>query len=246
MKLTLTEPRFLKEPVMIISELVNEVVLKADSDKIEVVAMDPANVAMVIFRLLSSSFVEYKVEGTEEIAVNLDNLKQILRRAKLSDTVILETSESKLKIELKGEAERVFNLSLINLEKQKQKIPDLNFNAVIEMPSPSFDDAIEDMSVVGDVVSLIAEKGKFSVEANGVLSNAKVTFTEQDYIKIDVEEGVIKSNYSLEYLRKIIRGSKLSEKTILYFSSGYPLKIEYKILDKLSLATILAPRVSNE
>jgi proliferating cell nuclear antigen len=246
MRLVLTEPRFLKEPVMIISELVNEVVIKADSDKIEIVAMDPANVAMVVFRLLSSSFIEYEVDGEEEIGVNLDNLKQILKRAKPSDTIALETSESKMRVELKGSANRVFNLSLINLDEQKQRIPDLNFSSIIEMPSPLFDDAIEDVSVVADVVSLVAENGRFSIEANGNLSNAKVHFTGEDYAKVTSGDGVSKSNYSLEYLKKIIKGSKLSEKMAVYFSTDYPIKIEYKVIDKLSLSTILAPRVSND
>lgn len=246
MRITLTEPKFFKEPIMIISELVNEVVIRADNDKIEIVAMDPANVAMVIFRLLSSAFVEYNIEKEEEIAVNLDNLKQILKRAKPSDTLILETLNSTLKIELKGEIDRVFNLSLINIDEQRQKIPDWNFNAIIEMPSELFDDAVEDMDVVADVVSLVAENGKFSIEATGTLSNAKIDFTGDDYVKVNLGDGLVKSNYSLEYLKKIIKGSRLSEKMLLHFSQNYPLKVEYKVMDKLSLSTILAPRGNND
>ena len=57
MRLTLTEPRYLKDSLLIISELVNEANIKLLSDRIELVAMDPANVAMVVFKLLSSSFL---------------------------------------------------------------------------------------------------------------------------------------------------------------------------------------------
>ena len=57
MKLTLSEPKFFKEPVMIISELVNEVVFKVDKEKLELIAMDPANVAMIVYKLLSSVFI---------------------------------------------------------------------------------------------------------------------------------------------------------------------------------------------
>ena len=95
MKLTLAEPRFFKEPVMIISELVNEVVFRIEKDKLELVAMDPANVAMVIYKLLGSVFVEYNVDESMEISVNLDNLKQVLRRAKPADTLTLELLENK-------------------------------------------------------------------------------------------------------------------------------------------------------
>ena len=56
MKLTLNENKYLKEPILVISELVNEATFKIDKDKIELVAMDPGNVAMVIFKLLSTAF----------------------------------------------------------------------------------------------------------------------------------------------------------------------------------------------
>lgn len=246
MKLTLAEPRFLKEPVLILSELVNEVNIKLDKDQIEIIAMDPANVAMVIFRLLSSAFVQYDVEKPTEIAVNLDNLKQILKRAKPSDTLTLELIENRLRIRLKSDSTRTFNLSLINLEEKKQKIPDLKFPLKIETSTALFDEAVEDMDVVSDSIALIAEPSKFSIEASGSLSNAKVDFSEDEDTKIDLAKGIVKSKYSTEYLKKIIKGSKLSDNVTLQFSKDYPLKIEYKIIDKLSLTTILAPRVSTD
>ncbi|RLE44892.1 hypothetical protein DRJ25_06255, partial [Candidatus Woesearchaeota archaeon] len=79
MKLTLVEPRYLKDSVTIISELVNEATFKVNSESIELIAMDPANVAMVVFKLLSSAFAEYDVKQPVELAINLSNLKQVLK-----------------------------------------------------------------------------------------------------------------------------------------------------------------------
>ena len=47
MKLSLAEPTYLKESISIISDLVSEARFKVTPDAIELVAMDPANVAMV-------------------------------------------------------------------------------------------------------------------------------------------------------------------------------------------------------
>lgn len=245
MKLTLAEPRFFKEPIIIISDLVNEVVFRIDKDKLELVAMDPANVAMIIYKLLGSVFLEYEVDETKEIAVNLDNLKQVLRRAKPADTLTLELLESKLKITLKSSSTRVFTLSLINIEEERQKVPELDFKCAIEMNSSSFDEAIEDMDVVSDSVAFEVQDGVFNIQAAGNISTAKVSFRDGDSIKINAKENV-RSRYSTEYLKKIIKGGKLSDKITLLMSNDYPLKVEYKVLDKLSLATILAPRVSND
>ena len=97
MRLTLAEPNYLKDSVSIISELVNEASFKIKSNSMELIAMDPANVAMVIFKLLSSAFTEYKVDKEVDLAINLTNLKQILRRAKSSDSLTMEVEDEKLK-----------------------------------------------------------------------------------------------------------------------------------------------------
>src|SRR3989338_2676779 len=131
MRLTLAEPSYLKESISIISDLVNEARFKITPDAIELVAMDPANVAMVIFKLLSSAFTEYDVKDEQEVAINLGNLKQILRRAGANDMLTLELEENKLKIQLKGQSVRTFSLPLIEIEEKEQKVPDLKFPATI-------------------------------------------------------------------------------------------------------------------
>ena len=245
MKLTLAEPRYLKDSIGIISDLVSDVQMKVDKDKIEIIAMDPANVAMIIFRLLSSAFVEYDVDKDTIIGVNLDQFKQVLRRAKPSDNILLELDENKnkLKIKLKGETNRNFNLNLIDIEEKEQKIPDLKFTAKIDTKTGVFDEAVEDMDIISDSVGLSAEKGKFIVSAIGNTSEGKVEISDDEHTSIILDQDNVKSKYSIEYLKKIIKGSKLADKVSVHFGKDYPLKVEYRVTDKLQLATILAPRV---
>ena len=246
MKLTLAESRFLKDPINIISELVNEVTLKIKSDNVELVAMDPANVAMVKFNLLSSAFVEYSVEKPIDISLNLDNLKHILRRAKSSDVLSLELNGNKLKIEFSGDSKRTFNLALLDLDDQGHKEPDLKFTGKVEMSSSILDEAIEDMGVVSDAVLIGLEKENISIQASGNMSNAKINMPTSDDINIKLDGEKISSKYSIEYLRKMMKGAKLTDSAHIYLGNDYPLKIEYKVRDKMSLQFILAPRVKND
>ncbi len=249
MKLTLQDPRFLKDSILIISELVNEVNMTIDKTKLEIIAMDPANVAMVVFKLLNSAFSDYQVSEPKQLSVSLEQLKQILKRAKPTDTLTLELDEekNKLKVLLKGEITRRFNLSLLDHSGQEQKVPTLEFPLKIETSTLLFNEAIEDMDIIGDSVSFIVEGAdKFIVQSEGNLSSGKVEITtdqETDIINNQAEE--VKSNYSIEYLKKIIKGGKLSNTAIIQFGIDYPLRVEYRILDKLSITSILAPRTSN-
>lgn len=244
--MTLAESRFLKDPINIISELVNEVTLKIKGDNVELVAMDPANVAMVKFNLLSSAFVEYSVEKPIDISVNLDNLKHILRRAKSSDVLSLELNGNKLKIEFSGDSKRTFNLALLDLDDQGHKEPDLKFTGKVEMSSSILDEAIEDMGVVSDAVLIGLEKENISIQASGNMSNAKINMPASEDINIKLDGEKISSKYSIEYLRKMMKGAKLTDSAHIYLGNDYPLKIEYKVRDKMSLQFILAPRVKND
>ncbi len=248
MKLVLADPVVLKDSVAVISELVSEARFKITRDGLEMIAMDPANVAMVVFKLLSSGFTEYDIEKDMQIGVNLANLKQILRRASASDIISLEvTGDNKLQIQLKGSTTRTFSLPLIELEDKEQRIPNLNFPVVVMMQSSALSDAIADTDVVAESVTFAAEPGKFSVAAEGDLSKAHVEMKADDRTKIQSESTAkIKSKYSIEYLKKMLNASKLASEVGVFFNQDYPLKLEYKVMDKVMLSFILAPRVEND
>ncbi|MFC1769243.1 proliferating cell nuclear antigen (pcna) [Nanoarchaeota archaeon] len=248
MKLTLAEPKFLKESITVISDLVTEARFKINSDAIELVAMDPANVAMVIFKLLSSSFTEYNVPKEIDIALNLANLKQILRRVKPNDMLTLEMeADNKLKVTLKGNSTRTFSLPIIEIDEKEQKVPELKFPVTISTSSAVLNDAIEDADIVGDSVTLSVEGKKFSVISEGDLSHANIEISEDDITKINTEtQDKVKAKYSIEYLKKMIGGSKLSDSVTIYFNKDYPLKLDYTTVDKVMLSFILAPRVEND
>ncbi len=248
MKLTLAEPKFIKDSISIISELVTEARFKITTNAIELIAMDPANVAMVIFKLLSSAFVEYQLEKEMEIAINLSNFKQIMKRVKPNDLLTLEvTAKNKLQITLAGNTKRTFSLPIIDLEEREQRIPDLQFPIIVSCPSDVLNDAIGDVDIVGESVSFAVDNGKFIISAEGDLTDATIAIEESENLKIITEtKDKIKAKYSIEYLKKMIEGSKIASNVKIQFNKDYPLKLEYKSVDKVMITFILAPRVEND
>lgn len=245
MKLSIAETKYLKEPVGIISDLVSEAKFNITKDSIELIAMDPANVAMVVFKLLSTAFIDYDVKENVSIAINLSNLKQVLRRVKGNDILSLEVDDNKLKITLKSNNIRTFFLPIIDVEEKEQKIPDLKFATTIVCPSSTLNDAIDDVDIIGESVAFIGEEKKFTVSATGDLSKAQIEISPDSETKI-VSKEKTRSKYSIEYLKKMIQGSKISDKVTINFSKDYPLKLDYMTINKVSLSFILAPRVENE
>lgn len=247
MHLTLAEPSYLKESISIISDLVNEARFKITPNAIELVAMDPANVAMVVFKLLSSCFTEYDVKKDVELGLNLSNFKQILRRASPKDMLTLELENDRLKVELKSGTIRTFYLPLIELEEKEQKVPDLKFPVSVKTSSSILNEAIADADVVGESVAFIAEPKKFTLQAEGDLNQARIEIKEDEATKVSTSgDEKVKAKYSIEYLKKMINGSKLSDEVTISFNKDYPLKLDYKAVDRVMLSFILAPRVEND
>ncbi|MFH1650461.1 MAG: proliferating cell nuclear antigen (pcna) [Candidatus Woesearchaeota archaeon] len=244
MKLSLSEPRLLKDSVSIISDLVTEARFKVNKDAVELVAMDPANVAMVIYKLLGSSFVEYDVKEETSFAINLNDMKAVLRRAKPNDSLTLDVGD-KMTLTLKGTSTRRFELPLIEVEEKEQRIPDLKFDAEIQCESSVLSEAIDDMDIIGESVVFGIDKDVLKISSSSELSKAEVEIKNAGTTKIKAKD-MVKSKYSIEYLKKMIQGAKLSDNAVLKFSGDYPLRLEFTSVDKLQLAFILAPRVDND
>lgn len=247
MKLTLSESKYLKDSISVISDLVNEATFKIKPEGIEMIAMDPANVAMVVFKLLSSCFSEYELEKPISIAINLNNLKQILRRAKPNDVLSLEVDNGKLNVTLKSDSTRKFSLPLIDIDEKEKKVPELKFPITVRTTATMLSDAIEDVGIVGESVSFVGLPNKVMIVAEGDLSKAEIEIAPDDKTRIDASgKEEIRAKYSVEYLKKMIAGSKISDEVKIQFNKDYPLQLEFKSVDKAMLSFILAPRVDND
>jgi len=91
-------------------------------------------------------------------------------------------------------------------------------------------------------VALIATKTKLTVSAAGDLNKVEVDI-EGDDITIDTTSEHSRAKYSIEYLKKMLSGSKISDEVRVSFSTNYPVKIHFVAIDKMSLSFVLAPRV---
>lgn len=239
----LENPRIFSDIAGIISELVAEVKIRVNkTDGMSIAAIDPANVAMVLFKLPANAFSQLEVED-ESIGVNLDSLKAVLKRCSFGSSLLMKTEDNFLKLEINDKTKREFTLALIDLDRKDKPIPSLEFSSKVEISSLELLEAIEDCSIVAESCSFESEADKFTISARGALNSAKLSYSS-DEVRIE-SPNKQKSRYSLEYLLKMIKASKLTDKTTINFSNDYPLKMDFKT-PLLELSFILAPRVETE
>jgi len=242
MLLRLDNPKIFSEIINILSELVLEVRLKIDQEGLKIMAVDPANVAMILFNLPSTAFSQLEVETPEVLGISLDGLKAVLRRVKSGSVLTITKQENELKLQIQDKIKREFNLALIEVEGEEKEVPNLSFTSKVEMTSLDFAEAIEDCGVVADSCSFSSTPDKFQIKAKGSLNSFSSEFSS-DEINLEAEEAT--SKYSLEYLQKMVKATKLTDKININFAPDYPLRLDFNT-PLLQLSFILAPRVETD
>lgn len=241
MQLKLESPKLFSDIISIISELVTEVKIHINNEGMSLTAVDPANVAMIYFKLPAELFTEFNVEKPEVLGINLDNLKAVLRRCKMGSSLTLSRHENTLKLGIQDRIKRDFALALIDIDSEDKTLPEWDFESLIKINSESLVEVIEDCSVVSDACTFVAEPNRFIVEASG-LNSARAEFSADE---LEIHSGNSTSRYSLEYLSKFIKGAKISSKATINFSTNHPLRINF-LTGNVILSFILAPRVEQD
>ncbi len=244
MLLKLDNPKLLSNSISLISELVLEVKAKITKQGFEITAIDPANVALISLKIPSKVFSKFEIDKEHELGINLEDFKQVLRRASSSSALLIERKDNTINLKIQEKSKRDFSLALINIDAEEKKIPNLNFSAKVELDSASFAESITDASIVADSCSFSASENLFLIEAKGTLNSAKIEFNS-DEAKIQSKENV-RSKYSLDYLIKFAKASKLADKVVVNFSTDYPARFDFKNQEGIELSFVLAPRVEEE
>jgi len=245
-KIVLSDVDLLKNSIPIISEIIDEGLFRVDQNGISMLSPDRAMVAVIDFKILSTAFDEFKVQGEDFLGLNMASLSAVIKRAKSGDKMLLEREEggNSLKITIKGNGVRVFEVPLLDTKTEKPPVDKLAFTSKIELESRIVEEGVSDADIIGDSIIFEADPTKFRMSAKGDVSSAKLEVTKQDKGLLDMKVTAnVKSQYPLEYLKKMIKASKISEQMVVEFGSDYPLRLGFKSIDKMQLSFILAPRV---
>ena len=241
----LSEAKLLKQGMDAIAQLINECSIKLTKDGLELRAMDSANVSMVDYRLLCTAFESYKVEDTQTIGLVMGDFTQILKRARPNEPLELSLGDNRLEI-LIGEKRR-FVIPLLDIGDSAAKSPNLEFKTIIEIKADALEEALADAEIVSDAMVFEADKDKFTLIATGDGRKVEISLDKDSPEIIGIECGEkARSMFPLEYLKKMIKGAKMTESTKLEIGNDYPLRVTSQIQDQARISFVLAPRIEND
>lgn len=235
----------LKDAIKVISNLISEGTFKIKKDGIELLATDPAMVALVNFKLDKKVFKSYEADE-EDLSVNIESLNSILNRAEGKEKIRIETEENRLVLILSNGSKRKFSLPL--LKPESENLPSIEelgkkFEVVCELKSDALAKFIGDASIVGDAILFKVENGNLILEVKGENSEASFLLEKGSDSLLNIQGEKAKSMFSVDYLSKIVKSSKLAEIATIRLGNDFPIKMEFKVPDALELDFVLAPRI---
>jgi proliferating cell nuclear antigen len=241
----------LKDAVAAVYEIVKEdVSFKLTKDGLFLSAMDPANVSMVMFRMLVPAFETYSLAEEKTIGVDMERLMQVMKQAGASDSVTLklEKDAANIAVIFKGESTRRFQIPLLENPAEGRKPPSITFEANALLKSDVLAQGVSDSEIFSDSVVFLADKEKFSMEASGETGKSGLELEKgKDDALVELEVSApAKARYAVDYLKKMLKGAKLAENVRVQFKTDFPIQVEYAVTDTLQLKFVLAPRIESE
>ncbi len=246
-KATISDISLLRDSIDTISQLIGEGIFNLNKEGISLIATDRAMVAVVKFELKKDAFKEYKCEKDMSIGVNIENLLLILRRAKSTDNITLEVEKdkSKLKIEMEGDGLRKFSIPLLDISKGEiPEIDQLDFSTKMQLKTKTMEEGISDADIISDSVIFETSDKKLFIKTEGDSSSVESKIDDNNGI-VEISGDNVRSRYALEYLKKMMKAGKISEIASLQMGRDFPMKLEFKQPDKVSMSFVLAPRVED-
>ncbi|MCL4328980.1 MAG: DNA polymerase sliding clamp [Candidatus Thermoplasmatota archaeon] len=232
----------LKEITDLLNTVVTEVKLQVSPDGISVKAVDPAHVAMISLELPKQSFTEFSVEGEDEMAVDVERLKSVLKVAKDQDDISVSKENGKLSFEI-GTINKKINL-LDNSSVTTPKIPHISSDSFVVLMKTDAERGLKAAEDVSDAIRFTLSADDFSARSFSDTEESEMRLPK-DMLKEISCKGTVKSLYPLEYLLRFMRSLASAEEIKISFKDDYPMIIDFKFgrQGDMTGSFLLAPRM---
>ena len=231
-----------------IVNLIDEGQLEVGKDGLFLRAMDPSQIAMVVFSMPSTAFTEYEAPApSAKIGLNFDAVSKILSRTRGAEKLEISSQENKLQLKFIGQKrKRSFKVPILDMPAGSSKEPSITHDAIIKISSSHFRESLRDAVLVSSHISLDASENGFSIEVHGDSSDLteENEKTSEEILEMKVDKPA-RATFPLQYLEDIVKACPENSPITLYLKTNAPLKIEY-VVESAKVTYYLAPRIDSD
>jgi len=235
-----------KAVISSITTLVEEATFEATVEGITFRGMDPSHVALIDISWPNSAFEKYNCDSDIKFGVRVDEFSKVIKRAEKNESIEISISDDNMLQILIGKNKK-WSMRLIEGSASDTPLPKISYDSKIGLSSSTFDKILGDIDVVSDYLFIKTSTNNAEFSGKGDSGEAVINFEKgmEGLEEITVNQECT-GTYSLEYLNPIVKAmGSTSDSIICEFSSGKPLRIEFKVSNIGRIHFYLAPRVES-
>jgi len=239
-----------KDIVSAMGEVLTEGSFIANNQGLFSYGLSPDHTTFVHLSFPSDAFESFNIDKEYLFALNLDEVKKVMRRAKARDQLRMgiDDERNRFFIEFIRGGVRRFELALLDaagVDQAKnlyeEKLSKKEFDVYVKLDAKLIVDALRDAKLVSESVKFRVDQEGFTIEAKGALGDYKTIIRRDDPAMLEFDlKNPAEANYSLDLLIDIVKSAK--QEVIFEFSTNAPLRVTYNV-DVALLVFFLAPRV---
>ncbi len=236
------DAKYWKNCVDAIESLIDEGTFNITKEGLSLKAMDPSGISMISFFIPNKAFSKYEIDKQTSVGISIDNLSKMLSSARNNEQLVMKDSNNRLSIEFVGpNSKRRYKLPMIDVKKDADKEPNIQFESFVEVKSDSLKEILKDASLLSSYIGFRTDKNSFMVVAKGDAGELEEEhLNNADIIKkLDVSKAS-SATFNLEYLERIVSACPANSTVSLSIKTEEPIKVDYKIGDA-TIAYYLAP-----
>ncbi len=241
-EIKIDDARYWKNCVDSIVSLIDEGSFSITKEGISLKAMDPSGISMISFFIPNKAFAKYEVDKPMSVGLNLENFGKILASSRSEEQLVMKESSNKFLVEFIGKnSKRRYKLPMIDVKKDADKEPKIEFDSIVEVKSDSLREILKDANLLSTHVGFKTDKDSFLVVAKGDAGELEEEhMNNADVIKKINASKAASATFNLDYLERMISACPSNSTMVLSIKTEEPIKIDYKIGDA-NVSYFLAP-----
>ena len=236
----------------VLKETLNDVNFCFDNQGMKVMAMDGSHIALVHIKLFAEKFEYYHCPDKLFVGLNMNNLYKLIKTVTNMDTITFFITEDNrhefcIKIDnMDKNSTTTFNLKMLDIDENEIRIPDIQLDSVIAMPSNDFQRICRDMHNIADHITITAYSDKLKLSCDGDFASQQTTIGEANHGLV-FSTSVVESDYevtgrfSLKYINLFTKSTNLSNTLEIFLKKDYPFMMKYHVANLGDLMFCLAP-----
>ena len=233
-----------KATVDAISILVEEAMFIVNQDGLSFRGTDPSHVALLDITFPKSSFERFEAT-TSFFGLRIDDLKNILNSAGNNDIIELKVDDNSFQVYISGSLKMNYKINVLDKQETNLPVPKCSYKSKISIKPAMLSRILTNLEKISEfvLVESSSDKVQFSGKSDSGHAKINIDTNNPELDTIQSPDGIV-SNYSLEYMIKVIRSvGKASKIVNMEYDSEKPMRLDFEMSSNTKIQYYLAPRI---